>query len=95
MQTILMGALRWRQTLYASMWGQQTPSLWLQAGLAPLWLASQCYRGLAHGHRASYTWGVRRQRQLPCTVVSIGNLTMGGTGETPLTKCAARWYQQQ
>ena len=90
-----MGGLRWRQTLYASMWGQQTPSLWLQAGLAPLWLASQCYRGLAHGHRASYTWGVRRQRQLPCTVVSIGNLTLGGTGKTPLTMWVARWYQQQ
>ena len=90
-----MGGLRWRQTLYTSMWGQQTPSLWLQAGLAPLWLASQCYRGLAHGHRASYTWGVRRQRQLPCPVVSIGNLTLGGTGKTPLTMWVARWYQQQ
>jgi tetraacyldisaccharide 4'-kinase len=77
------------------MWGQHTPGLWLQAGLAPLWLASQGYRGLAYGHRASYTWGVRRQRRLPCTVVSIGNLTLGGTGKTPLTMWVARWYQQQ
>ena len=71
------------------------PSLWLQAGLAPLWLASHGYRGLAWGHRASYTWGVRRRRRLPCAVVSIGNLTLGGTGKTPLTMWVARWYQQQ
>ena len=94
-QTILMGGLRWRRTLYTSMWGAQTPSVWLHAGLVPLWLASQCYRGLARGHLASYTWGVRRRRQLPCVVVSIGNLTLGGTGKTPLTMWVARWYQRQ
>jgi tetraacyldisaccharide 4'-kinase len=27
--------------------------------------------------------------------VSIGNLTLGGTGKTPLTMWVARWYQQQ
>src|SRR5262245_42114073 len=90
-----MGGLRWRQTLYANMWGLHTPSWWLRVGLAPLWLASQGYRGLAHWHRASYTWGIRRQRRLPCPVVSIGNLTLGGTGKTPLTMWVARWYQQQ
>src|SRR5919202_49240 len=93
--TVLMGGLRWRQTLYTSMWGVRAPSPWLQVGLAPLWLASQCYRGLAYGHLASYTWGVRRRHKLPCAVVSIGNLTLGGTGKTPLTVWVARWYQQQ
>jgi len=48
-----------------------------------------------HGHLASYAWGMRRRRQLPCAVVSIGNLTLGGTGKTPLTMWVARWYQQQ
>jgi tetraacyldisaccharide 4'-kinase len=94
-QTILMGGLRWRQALYRSMWGLQAPPLGLQVGLAPLWLASQGYRGLVRGHLTSYTWGVRRRRQLPCAVVSIGNLTLGGTGKTPLTMWVARWYQQQ
>src|SRR5205823_10945352 len=94
-QTILMGGVRWRQALYTGMLGVQVPSVWRQAGLAPLWLASQCYRGLVHGHLASYTWGVRRRRKLPCVVVSIGNLTLGGTGKTPLTMWVARWYQQQ
>jgi tetraacyldisaccharide 4'-kinase len=90
-----MGGLRWRRALYTSMWRPTAPSLWWQVGLTPLWLASQCYRGLVHGHLASYTWGVRRRRKLPCVVVSIGNLTLGGTGKTPLTMWVARWYQQQ
>jgi tetraacyldisaccharide 4'-kinase len=90
-----MGSLHWRRALYTRMWGPTAPSLWWQVGLTPLWLASQCYRGLAHGHLASYTWGMRRRRQLPCAVVSIGNLTLGGTGKTPLTIWVARWYQQQ
>ena len=94
-QTILMGGLRWRQTLYTSMWGAQAPSAWLQVGLAPLWLASQCYRGLACGHLASYTWGVRRRRQLPCAVVSIGNLTLGGTGKTPTVVWVAQELQKR
>ena len=90
-----MGGRRWRRALYSSMWRPTVSSLWWRVGLTPLWLASQCYRGLSHGHLASYTWGVRRQRKLPCTVVSIGNLTLGGTGKTPLTMWVARWYQQQ
>ena len=90
-----MGGLRWRRALYTRMWRPTSASLWGQVGLTPLWLASQCYRGLAHGYLASYTWGVRRRRTLPCPVVSIGNLTLGGTGKTPLTMWVARWYQQQ
>lgn len=95
METILIGGRPWRQALYTSMRRPTAPSLWWQVGLTPLWLASQCYRGLVYAHRASYTWGVRRRRQLPCAVVSIGNLTLGGTGKTPLTMWVARWYQQQ
>lgn len=90
-----MGHLRWRQALYANMWGYAPPSAWRQCGLLPLWLAAQGYRGLATAHRASYDWGMCRRRRLPCPVVSIGNLTLGGTGKTPLTMWVARWYQQQ
>jgi tetraacyldisaccharide 4'-kinase len=34
-------------------------------------------------------------RRLPCRVVSIGNLTLGGTGKTPLVESVARFLQQE
>jgi tetraacyldisaccharide 4'-kinase len=37
-----------------------------------------------------YRRGLLARRRLPCTVVSVGNLTLGGTGKTPLTMELAR-----
>ena len=34
---------------------------------------------------AAYRSGIFNSRQLPCKVVSIGNITVGGTGKTPFT----------
>lgn len=77
------------------MWGQGTPPAWWRFALAPLWLAAQGYGALVRGRAMSYAWGVCHTRRLPCTVVSIGNLSLGGTGKTPLAIWVARWYQQQ
>jgi len=38
---------------------------------------------------ALYDAGVLRARRLPCAVISIGNLTVGGTGKTPVTSYLA------
>jgi tetraacyldisaccharide 4'-kinase len=92
METILMGGSRWRHTVYACMNGHPAPSARVTLSLAPLWLASQLYRGVLAGR---YAYGMRRSKRLPCRVVSIGNLTLGGTGKTPLTMWVARWYQQR
>jgi tetraacyldisaccharide 4'-kinase len=35
------------------------------------------------GLSAKKSWSLRHQRKLPCVVVSIGNITVGGTGKTP------------
>jgi len=93
-ETLVMGAPRWCHIAYAYMSGQATPSGWAGLGLTPLWLASHCYHGVVAAHYASYAYGVRRRQQLPCRVISIGNLTLGGTGKTSLTIWMARWYQQ-
>ena len=94
MRMIEMHRDGWRRAVYDGMQGRPAP-FWVRAGLSPLWLASQGYRAAASAHRMGYTSGVRRRRRLPCPVVSIGNLTLGGTGKTPLTEWTAQWYQRQ
>jgi tetraacyldisaccharide 4'-kinase len=63
--------------------------------LTPLWLLSLLYGVIVMGRYASYAWGLCRRRRLPCRVISVGNLTVGGTGKTPLTIWLARWYRRQ
>lgn len=55
-------------------------SPWRAVLLAPVaWL----YAAGAWLHRAAYARGWRRARRLRCKVVSVGNLTAGGSGKTP------------
>lgn len=42
-----------------------------------------------------YQMGIFRSRRLPAFVLSIGNLTAGGTGKTPAVEMIARWALKQ
>jgi tetraacyldisaccharide 4'-kinase len=42
-----------------------------------------------------YRWGIFRTHTLPCKVVSVGNLTMGGTGKTPFVALLAEMMQSK
>ena len=48
------------------------------------------YRGLLGAREWLYARGVIQSRRLDCPVVSIGNLTVGGTGKTPAVELAVR-----
>lgn len=48
------------------------------------------YRGLLGAREWLYARGLIRAQALDCPVVSIGNLTVGGTGKTPAVELAVR-----
>lgn len=67
-------------------------------GLSPLavfmFILSVLYGLIVRLRNNLYSWGVIKSKQLPCTVISIGNLTLGGTGKTPMTIHVARVLKQ-
>jgi tetraacyldisaccharide 4'-kinase len=44
---------------------------------------------------AAYEAGLFRSFQLPRPVVAVGNLTVGGTGKTPMVVYLARWFMER
>jgi tetraacyldisaccharide 4'-kinase len=62
-------------------WYQRSPG-WLFLILFPL---SALFAMLAALRRAAYRIGLLRSHRLACPVIVVGNITVGGTGKTPLT----------
>src|SRR5438093_5447952 len=59
----------------------RTPGGMLLSPLIPL---SHLYGFAMRARAALYARGLLRQQILPCRVISVGNLTVGGTGKTPV-----------
>lgn len=57
---------------------------WILRGL------SHVYRGLVQARLALYRKRFYREHVLGCPVVSVGNITVGGTGKTPVVELLAR-----
>jgi tetraacyldisaccharide 4'-kinase len=54
-----------------------------------LWPLSVLYSIVSRARSWAYARGIFRARKLPGTVISVGNLTAGGTGKTPMVLCLA------
>ena len=55
---------------------------------------SLLYRSLVQLRMACYQKGIRKRYSLSCPVISIGNITTGGTGKTPMVILIAQILRQ-
>ncbi len=68
------------------------PSCILKGALRVL---SWVYSGIVKGMAFCYTRGILRKHQVGARVISIGNITLGGVGKTPLVEYVAEVLQQK
>jgi tetraacyldisaccharide 4'-kinase len=52
------------------------------------WLVLKCREFL-------YKWGILKKANVPVPVISIGNITMGGTGKTPMVEFVAKYLSEK
>jgi tetraacyldisaccharide 4'-kinase len=69
---------------------QKEKSIGARVLLFPLYLLSFPYGGAVRARSFFYSLGVLKTRTLPCPVISVGNITVGGTGKTPLVMALAK-----
>ncbi|MGB7978599.1 MAG: tetraacyldisaccharide 4'-kinase [Chlamydiales bacterium] len=73
--------LRDKLLLFGERWIRRSP--WY---FAPL---SWVYAGIVRMRNQLYDWRLLPVEKVPCTVVSVGNLVVGGTGKTPFVHLLA------
>jgi len=71
---------------------RQLTKLWYRddAGPSLLQPLAWLYQGAMHLRRNSYAWGLLTRHRVGKPVVVVGNLTVGGTGKTPMVIWLAR-----
>jgi tetraacyldisaccharide 4'-kinase len=70
----------------------QEPGPCVNLLLLPLWLCSLLFRLVVLVRVRLYACGLLKSRKLPCRVVTIGNITVGGTGKTPTVSLVAQSF---
>jgi len=79
-----------RKTIYS-----RDKGMTAKVALFPLYLISLLYRGGVMARTFLYKQGIFRKEKLPCTVISIGNITAGGTGKTPVVQYLAQFLVEK
>lgn len=80
---------------YLSLVSGRTSGLWPALLRSGLWAASLPYGWVSGCRNGLYDRGWQRSYRADVPVVSVGNLTLGGTGKTPCVEHVARICQQK
>ncbi|MGC3871976.1 tetraacyldisaccharide 4'-kinase [Halomonas sp. GXIMD04776] len=64
---------------------------WLKVLIPLEWL----YKSIVVRRRRAYMSGRKRAQRLPVPVIVVGNITLGGTGKSPLVAWLGRWLSEQ
>lgn len=78
-------------TYFRELWDGRRRGLKDRLFLALLVLLSYPYAFALRLRAAAYATGIFRSYRLPRPVIAVGNLTVGGTGKTPMTAYLAHW----
>src|SRR5262245_26339450 len=62
---------------------------------ALLWLPARLYELAVRLRVAAYETDYLKKKRLSATVISVGNLTLGGTGKTPMVEYIARYLKSE
>lgn len=73
--------------------GNGSPSQ--RAYLSPLYVISSIYGLGVRARLFLYGTGVLKGSRLPCKVISVGNITLGGTGKTPTVEYIANLLKEE
>lgn len=62
---------------------------------AALWCASQPYAAAIWMRNRAFDQGLKKTTRVAAPVISVGNLTAGGTGKTPTVAYLAKWFRER
>jgi tetraacyldisaccharide 4'-kinase len=81
---------RWRELVS----GEQK-TWWAPVARGGLFALSGLYAGIVGGYRLGYDLKLLRTTRLPCPVLGVGNITVGGTGKTTTVRWLVRWLGER